>query len=197
MLRTEYTIHGYRLWFFRLSYFVLPVMLVLIALISACSNTEETNFISCDSSPKDAQLELPVPAREWGKVGCTRYGHILMAQDKWTWSRSASAAPAFLPADMLNSQTMRDIGNNAYFKEFKLHRLSKADAINRHELFHKWIGRERTSIYPEVWELIAVNESGKEMSLNVFKRPQGGGWGIACIPECDRMPPFVIDELGH
>lgn len=90
---------------------------------------------------------------------------------------------------------MRDIGNKAYFKEFKLHRLSKADAIKRHELFHKWMGKERTSIYPEVWELIAVNESGKVLTLNVFKRPASGGWGIACISECGRMPPFVIEKF--
>lgn len=172
--------------------FAMPVIVILSAIFSTAINAAETSFISCDGSPKDAQLELPASAKEWGKVGCTRFGQILMAQDNWSWGQSSSPNPAFLPADMLNTMQMRQVGNKVYFKEFKLRQLAKPDALKRHELFYKWLGKERTSIYPEVWELVAVNESGKSLTLNVFRHPSEGGWGIACIPECDRMEPFVI-----
>jgi hypothetical protein len=167
----------------------------LLALFPFTAHATETFFVSCNGTSREAQLELPPPAKEWAKIGCTRFGHILMAQDGWFWGQAPTPNPAFLPADLLNSMKMREVGNNAYFKDFKLRRLAEPEALKRHELFHKWVGKERTSIYPEVWELVATNESGKSLTLNVFKRPSEGGWGIACVPECDRMKPFVIIRL--
>ncbi len=165
---------------------------VVVVPIASMVHAAESFFVSCDGSPKEARLELPAPANEWGKVGCSQFGHILMAQNGWFWGQDPTPRPAFLPADLLNTMQMRKVGNNVYFKEFKLRQLTGSEALKRHELFHKWVGKERTSIYPEVWELLAVNESGRSLTLNVFKRPSGGGWGIACVPECDRMKPFVI-----
>jgi len=159
------------------------------------AHAAESFFISCDDSPEEARFELPAPAKEWGKVGCTRFGHILMAQDGWFWGQAPAPKPAFLPADLLNTTQMRQVGNKVYFKEFRLRQLSEAEAQSRHELFYKWMGKERTSIYPEVWELVAVNESGKSLTLNIFKRPTEGGWGIACIPECGKMKPFVVVKM--
>lgn len=168
-------------------------MFVVVAIhFAGTSQAEESFFISCDGSPKEARLELPAPANEWVKVGCSQFGHILMAQDGWHWGQDPTPKPAFLPADILNTMEIREVGNKVYFKEFRLRQLLGAEATKRHELFHKWIGKERTSIYAEVWELVAVNESGKSLTLNIFKRPSGGGWGIACLPECDKMNPFVI-----
>lgn len=175
-----------------MSRIALSVVFTLVALLPITATASKTFFVSCDGSPKDAQLELPSPAKEWAKVGCTRFGHIITAQDGWFWGQAPSPNPAFLPADLLNTINMREVGNKVYFKEFKLRQLSGPDALKRHELFYKWLGKERTSIYPEVWELVAVNESGKSLTLNVFKHPSDGGWGIACMPECGKMKPFVI-----
>ena len=171
--------------------------LVLLFSVSAISfastiHAAESFLVSCNGSHEEARLELPAPANEWGKVGCSQYGHILMAQDGWFWGQDPTPKPAFLPADLLNTMHMRNVGNKVYFKEFSIRQLAGAEAIRRHELFHKWFGKERTAIYPEVWELMAVNESGKSLTLNVFKRTSEGGWGIACVPECGKMKPFVI-----
>lgn len=127
--------------------------------IASMVHAAESFFVSCDGSPKEARLELPAPANEWGKVGCSQFGHILMAQNGWFWGQDPTPKPAFLPADILNTMQMRKVGNNVYFKEFKIRQLTGSEALKRHELFHKWVGKERTSIYPEVWELLAVNES--------------------------------------
>ena len=175
-----------------MSRITLSLGFALFTLLPVTATASQTFFISCDGSPKDAQLELPAQAKEWGKVSCTRFGHIITARDGWFWGQVPSPKPAFLPADLLNSTDMREVGNKVYFKKFKLRQLSESDALKRHELFYKWLGKERTSIYPEVWELVAVNESGKSLTLNVFKRPSTSGWGIACIPECGKMKPFAI-----
>jgi hypothetical protein len=175
-----------------MSRFVMLVVTTLLTLFSATATSAETSIISCDGSPRDAKLELPAPANEWAQVVCTQFGHLLIPQDGWYWGRDPTPMPAFIPADLLNTTQMRKVGNSIYFRDFKLRQLSEADALKRHELFYKWIGKERTSIYPEVWELIGTNESGKSFTLNIFKRPTDGGWGIACIPECDMMKPFVI-----
>ena len=45
-----------------------------------------------------------------------------------------------------------------------------------------------------MWELAATNQSGKSMTLNVFKRPHEGGWGIACTPECDKIDPIMSGQ---
>ena len=175
-----------------MSRITISVIFISAALLPISATATESFFASCDGSPKEAKLELPFPAKEWAKVGCSRFGHVVMAQDGWFWGQAPSPKPAFLPADLLNTTKMREVGNKVYFREFKVRQLSEPEAIKRHELFYKWIGKERTSIYPEVWELTAVNESGKSLTLNVFKRPSEGGWGIACIPECDKMKPFII-----
>lgn len=171
-------------------------LVAVLAILSAnTAHAKDSFFISCDGSPKEAILELPAPANEWVKVGCSQFGHILMAPNGWFWGQAPTPKPALLPAALLNTMKMRKVGNNVYFKEFKLRQLSGSEALKRHELFHKWIGKERTSIYPEVWELLAVNESGKTLTLNVFKRPSEGGWGIACVPECGKMKPFVMVKI--
>lgn len=175
-----------------MSHVAMTLSVALLAVLPITAKAADAFFASCSGSPREARLELPSPAKEWAKIGCTRFGHILMAQDGWFWGQTPTPNPAFLPADLLNSRKMREVGNNVYFKDFKVRQLAESEAVKRHELFHKWMGKERTSIYPEVWELVATNESGKSLTLNVFKRPSEGGWGIACVPECDRMKPFVI-----
>lgn len=87
---------------------------------------------------------------------------------------------------------MRNVGNTVYFKEFKIKQLTGNEATKKHTLFHKWLGKERSSVYPEVWEIKAKNESNKILTLNIFKKTSGGGWGIACLPECGKMKPFII-----
>lgn len=168
---------------------------VVAILFANVVHAKDSFFISCDGSPKEAILELPAPAKEWVKVGCSQFGHILMAPDGWFWGQAPTPKPALLPADLLNTTKMRKVGNKVYFKEFKLRQLAGSEALKRHELFYKWTEKERTSIYPEVWELLAVNESGKTLTLNVFKRPSEGGWGIACVPECGKMKPFVMVKI--
>ena len=155
-------------------------------------NTSKTFAANCAGSPKEALLELPAPAREWIKVGCTPFGHILMAQNGWSWLKTPIPQPVFLPSDLLNTKIPRKIGNKSYFKEFKLRKLPKPDALKRHELFYVMFEKERVSISPEVWELIATNESNKSLILNIFRDFDRGGWGIACIPKCGEMMPFVM-----
>lgn len=116
-----------------------------------------------------------------------------MAADNGYWTQTQSPRPVMLPADMLNSHQMREVGNNAYFKEIKIRLLEKAEALKKHELFYKWLEKERVTIYPEVWELSATNESGKSLTINFYKSASAGGWGIACVPECGRMKPFLFE----
>jgi len=167
------------------------LLTLLLSLISVTANAGSF-FIDCKTSPKEAKLELPAPANEWAKIGCSKFGHILMAQKGWFWGLSPSPKPAFLPADILNTRKMRNVGNTIYFKQFEIKKLTGKVASERHYLFHKWLGKERTSIYPEVWEIKATNESNKTLTLNIFKKTTGGGWGIACLPKCGKMKPFII-----
>jgi hypothetical protein len=172
--------------------YINAVILILAPIFSTSIYATESIFISCDGSPREAQLELPGSAKEWGKVACTQYGHIIMAQDGWSWGNSISQKPVFIPADLLNSSKIRAVGNTVYFKHFTYRQLSKKDALKRHELFYDTFGKDRTTIYPEVWELIAENESGKSLTLIIFRRHTQGGWGIACMPDCETASPFVI-----
>ncbi|MDP2689828.1 MAG: hypothetical protein Q8P48_06920 [Deltaproteobacteria bacterium] len=96
-----------------MSRFVLLFALIAI-LFAGTVNAAESFFVSCDGSPREAILELPAPAKEWGKVGCSQFGHILMAQNGWFWGQDPTPRPALLPADLLNTMKMRKVGNKVY-----------------------------------------------------------------------------------
>ena len=128
------------------------LLTLLLSLISVTTNAGSF-FIDCKTSPKDAKLELPAPANEWAKIGCSKFGHILMAQKSWFWGLSPSPKPAFLPADILNTRKMRNVGNTIYFKQFEIKKLTGKAANERHYLFHKYVQRIIHRILPGLGQL--------------------------------------------
>ena len=84
-------------------------------LLLFCSSAFANNgmYIDCKNSPKEAVLSLPKPAGDFGRVSCTKFGHIIQPVESWIWTRPGGYAPTFYPAQMV-SRNPKVTNNNSY-----------------------------------------------------------------------------------
>lgn len=159
---------------------------ILFSLVSVSSAYSEGIEISCDTSPKEAKLSIPVPANKLVHVVCSKYGHLIHPVKGWLWTRPGGFSPVFFPSQWVKTNP-EEVNNSSYFKNIAVHELSKDKAESTWSVIGGMFD-EVDQPDLKALKIIAVNNNDNTHTIYVFNN----GWGYSCSPECKSTNSFLL-----
>lgn len=171
-------------------------VVILVALSSAASaqQTFESILIGCEDAPDHSVTELSAPISDWGRVSCTKYGHVIMSAEGWVWhSPIADQIVRFWAQS--SAGVFSEVGHRAYFKSIELEELTGEAAESANETLAATLGASAQPI-SHAYHLTAVNSSNESESV-FFVQPTsskelGNLWGYTCNAECTNPLVFMV-----
>ena len=180
---------------------VLSMLVADVGSASAADSVVQDQGNPCAGSPKEAVMDLPDPLSVWGRLVCTRYGHVITANKGWIWTRPGAFSPIFLPAQMVQKKPA-ELGNKSYFTKISLTEV-ETDAS---EFQKPWTAFSK--IFPNdpfpanTFRLDLTSVSGKTLQLYFLafeakdEKHPGSLWGMACSQSaCDSKSAFLLLDM--
>jgi len=168
-------------------------LILFIFLFPGTLLAEESFLVSCEDSPAEAVMEIPSPLNNWVKLVCSKYGHLIDANDGWIWTSPGGYQPVFIPAQMVKENPVES-GNAFYFTKISFHKASgkeKELAISHMKTFD---GEHESKI---TYKLVVTNNMQQSQTLYFFDdQREENKWGIWCRNHCKEVSHFMFLDMS-
>ncbi len=167
------------------------VLALLLTALGGCGSAPPPDhldpYISCNGSSSTAIMQLPDPLGRWGRVACTKYGHVIDAATGWQWTGPKSAI-------VLSSQladTLQELGNAVYWQSMTVEVIFDDEAATILNRYERDVAPFANSLLVEVWKLRASNNQDVTQTV-YFLLDDGKPSAYLCDTGCQTGTPIHI-----
>ena len=173
---------------------IFAVMLVAVSSAASAQQTFESIVIGCKDAPDKSVTQLAAPMSNWGRVNCTKFGHVIMAAEGWVW-HSPMADQAVRLWAQSSAEEFSEVGHSAYFKSIQFEELAGDAAKSANETLAAALGASAQPI-SHAYRLTAVNSSNETESVFLVEprsnQALGNLWGYSCNGDCTNPLVFMV-----